>query len=106
MYTLCNVASGNELHKEAVMHLLFPKMGDKNLYFMINFLQSNDSRLRLATVWTIVNLTCPSSPGAFSRLENMRNSGIVFQIKIMMNDPCVVVKVIVLISLEFVSFFG
>ncbi|XVF69636.1 hypothetical protein PTKIN_Ptkin11bG0097600 [Pterospermum kingtungense] len=92
MYTLCNVASGNELHKEAIMHLLFPQMGDKNPSFIINFLQSNDSQLRMATVWTIVNLTCTSSPGAFVRLEKMRNVGIVSQIKNMVNDPCVDVK--------------
>ncbi|XP_021279429.1 armadillo repeat-containing protein 8 isoform X2 [Herrania umbratica] len=92
MYALCNVASGNEFHKEAVMHQLFPQMVDKNESFMINFLQSNDSQLRTATVWTIVNLTCPSSPGAFGRLVKLRNAGIVSQIKHMVNDPCVDVK--------------
>ncbi|XP_017983156.1 PREDICTED: armadillo repeat-containing protein 8 isoform X3 [Theobroma cacao] len=92
MYALCNVASGNEFHKEAVMHQLFPQMVDKNQSFMINFLQSNDSQLRTATVWTIVNLTCRSSPGAFGRLVKLRNAGIVSQIKNMVNDPCVDVK--------------
>ncbi|XWS73548.1 hypothetical protein CRYUN_Cryun02cG0139000 [Craigia yunnanensis] len=92
MYALCNVASGNEFHKEAVMHQLFALMGDKNQSFMIKFLQSNDSQLRMATVWTIVNLTCPSSPGASGRLEKLHNAGIVSQIKTMVNDPCVDVK--------------
>ncbi|XVE60003.1 hypothetical protein DITRI_Ditri05aG0091800 [Diplodiscus trichospermus] len=92
MYALCNVASGNEFHKEAVMNQLFPLMGDMNQSFMIKFLQSNDSQLRTATVWTIVNLTCPSSPGASGRLEKLRNAGIVSQIKNMVNDPCVDVK--------------
>ncbi|TYI10380.1 hypothetical protein ES332_A09G137900v1 [Gossypium tomentosum] len=92
MYALCNVASGNEFHKEAVMQLLFTQMGDKNQSFVIKFLQSNDSRLCTATVWTIVNLTCPSSPGAPGRLEKLRNAGIVSQIKNMVNDPCVDVK--------------
>ncbi|XP_021279430.1 armadillo repeat-containing protein 8 isoform X3 [Herrania umbratica] len=106
MYALCNVASGNEFHKEAVMHQLFPQMVDKNESFMINFLQSNDSQLRTATVWTIVNLTCPSSPGAFGRLVKLRNAGIVSQIKHMVNDPCVDVKVIKFIFWSFVfSFF-
>ncbi|TYJ18448.1 hypothetical protein E1A91_A09G124000v1 [Gossypium mustelinum] len=92
MYALCNVASGNEFHKEAVMQLLFTQMGDKNQSFVIKFLQSNDSRLCTATVWTIVNLTCPSTPGAPGRLEKLRNAGIVSQIKNMVNDPCVDVK--------------
>ncbi|PPD87071.1 hypothetical protein GOBAR_DD16015 [Gossypium barbadense] len=107
MYALCNVASGNEFHREAVMQLLFTQMGDKNQSFVVKFLQSNDSQLRTATVWTIVNLTCPSSPatvwtivnltcpsspGAPGRLEKLRNAGIVSQIKNMVNDPCVDVK--------------
>ncbi|KAG4129940.1 hypothetical protein ERO13_D09G111100v2 [Gossypium hirsutum] len=92
MYALCNVASGNEFHREAVMQLLFTQMGDKNQSFVVKFLQSNDSQLRTATVWTIVNLTCPSSPGAPCRLEKLRNAGIVSQIKNMVNDPCVDVK--------------
>ncbi|GMI97438.1 hypothetical protein like AT1G51350 [Hibiscus trionum] len=92
MYALCNVASGNEFHKEAVIQQLFTQMGDKNQSFVIKFLQSNDSQLRTATVWTIVNLTCPSSPGAPGRLEKLRNAGIISQIKNMVNDPCVDVK--------------
>ncbi|XP_022729521.1 armadillo repeat-containing protein 8-like isoform X1 [Durio zibethinus] len=92
MYALCNVASGNEFHKEAVMHQLFPQTGDKNQSYMIKFLLSNDSQLRTATVWTIVNLTCPSSPGASGRLEKLRNAGIVSQLKNMVNDSCVDVK--------------
>ncbi|XWS52526.1 hypothetical protein CRYUN_Cryun11dG0078300 [Craigia yunnanensis] len=75
MYSLCNVVSGNEFHKEAVMHQLFSQMGDKNQSFMIKVLQSNDSQLRKATVWTVVNLTCPSSPGAFGRFENCATLG-------------------------------
>ncbi|XP_022754249.1 armadillo repeat-containing protein 8-like [Durio zibethinus] len=92
MYALCNVASGNEFHKEAVMHQLFPLMDDKNQSFMMKFLQSNDSQLRAATVWAILNLTCPLSPGASGRLEKLRNAGIFSQMKNMVNDPCVDVK--------------
>ncbi|KAE8682947.1 F11M15.21 protein isoform 3 [Hibiscus syriacus] len=92
MYALCNVASGNEFHKEAVIQQLFTRMGDKNQYFVIKFLQSDDSQLRTATIWTIVNLTCPSSPGAPGRLDKLCNAGITSQIKNMVNDPCVDVK--------------
>ncbi|MBA0713149.1 hypothetical protein Golax_012193 [Gossypium laxum] len=106
MYALCNVASGNEFHREAVMQLLFTQMGDKNQSFVVKFLQSNDSQLRTATVWTIVNLTCPSSPGAPCRLEKLRNAGIVSQIKNMVNDPCVDVKLRVRTVLEQSMAFG
>ncbi|KAK8601907.1 hypothetical protein V6N13_058423 [Hibiscus sabdariffa] len=92
MYALCNVASGNEFHKEAVIQQLFTQMDDKNQSFVIKFLQSNDSQLRIATVWTIVNLTCPSSHGAPGRLEKLHNAGITSQLKNMVNDPCVDVK--------------
>ncbi|XVF29600.1 hypothetical protein REPUB_Repub15cG0136000 [Reevesia pubescens] len=106
MYALCNAASGNEFHKEAVMHQLFPQMGDKNQSFMIKFLQSNDNQLRTATVWTILNLTCPSSPGSSGRLEKLRDAGIVSQIKNMVNDPCVDVKLRVRTVLERSMAFG
>ncbi|KAH1090618.1 hypothetical protein J1N35_017875 [Gossypium stocksii] len=106
MYALCNVASGNEFHKEAVMQLLFTQMGDKHQSFVIKFLQSNDSQLCTATVWTIVNLTCPSSPGAPGRLEKLRNAGIVSQIKNMVNDPCVDVKVTIFFIFQICFLFA
>ncbi|KAE8728368.1 F11M15.21 protein isoform 3 [Hibiscus syriacus] len=106
MYALCNVASGNEFHKEAVIQQLFTQMGNKNQSFVIKFLQSKDSQLRTATIWTIVNLTCPSSPGAPGRLEKLSNAGITSQIKNMVNDPCVDVKLRVRTVLEQSMAFG
>ncbi|XP_021682977.2 uncharacterized protein LOC110666697 isoform X1 [Hevea brasiliensis] len=93
MYVLGNVASGNEFHKEAVMQQLLPQVDNENQSFIIKFLQSNDSRLRTAAVWAIVNLTFPSSPGAFRRLIKLRSLGIVPEIRNMVNDPCLDVKV-------------
>ncbi|PON89170.1 Coatomer beta subunit [Trema orientale] len=92
MYLLCNVASGNEFHKEAVMHQLVPQAENGTQSFMIKFLQSSDSQLRTAAVWTIINLTFPSVPGAFGRLVKLRNAGIISQVKTMVNDPCLEVK--------------
>ncbi|PON59058.1 Beta-catenin [Parasponia andersonii] len=92
MYLLCNVASGNEFHKEAVMHQLVPQAENGTQSFMIKFLQSSDSQLRTAAVWTIINLTFPSVPGAFGRLVKLRNTGIISQVKSMVNDPCLEVK--------------
>lgn len=98
MYVLCNIASGNEFHKEAVMHQLLPQVNDGARSFILKFLQSSDSRLRTAAIWAIINLTFPSSPGASSRVVKLRNAGIVSQIKTMVNDPCVDVKVVYSIS--------
>ncbi|KAF2287379.1 hypothetical protein GH714_039783 [Hevea brasiliensis] len=92
MYVLCNLASGNEFHKEAVMQQLLSQVDNETQSFIIKFLQSNDSRLRTAAVWAIVNLTFPSSPGAFCRLVKLRSAGIVPQIRNMVNDPCLDVK--------------
>ena len=98
MYVLSNIASGNEFHKEAVLHQLLLQVNNGTQAFILKFLQSNDSQLRTAAIWTIINLTFPSSPGASSRVVKLRNAGIVSQIKTMVNDPCVDVKVINLLS--------
>ncbi|CAL5419319.1 unnamed protein product [Camellia sinensis] len=94
MYVLSNVAFGNEFHKEAVMDQLFPQIGDNIQSIMIKLLQSNDSRLRTACVWTVLNLTFPSSPAAHSRVAKLQNACITSQLKDMVNDPCLDVKVV------------
>ena len=91
---LSNVATGNEFHKEAVMHQLFSHGGNDTQPVIINFLQSNDSRLRTAAVWTVLNLTFSGSIGAPDRFVKLRNAGIFSQIKNMVNDPCLDVKVV------------
>ncbi|XP_059431203.1 uncharacterized protein LOC132164674 [Corylus avellana] len=92
MYVLGNIASGNEFHKEAVMHQLLPQVNDGDRSFILKFLQNNDSQLRTAAIWTIINLTFPSSPGASSRVVKLRNADIVSQLKTMAKDPCVDVQ--------------
>ena len=100
MYALGNVASGNEFHKEAVMHQLLPQIGDTTQLIIIKHLQNNDSRLRTAAVWALVNLTFPSSPGAHGRVVKLRNAGITSQLKNMVNDPCLDVKVVTNLSIR------
>ncbi|KAG5238408.1 armadillo repeat-containing protein [Salix suchowensis] len=92
MYLLGNVASGDELHKEAVLQQLLAQADNGAQSFVIKFLQSSDSRLRTAAVWVIVNLTFPSCPGAFGRLVQLKNAGIISQIRNMVNDSCLDVK--------------
>lgn len=92
MYVFTNVASGNEVHKEAIMQELFPPLANECESIMSKFLHSDDSRLRTAAVWALVNLTFPSSSGAFGRVMKLRNAGIVSQLKNMVNDPCLDVK--------------
>lgn len=92
MYVLANVATGNEFHKEAVLQQLLPSAVSNDQSILIKLLQSSDDRLRTATVWTVVNLTFPSSPGAYGRLVKLRNAGVYSQIKNMANDSCLDVK--------------
>ncbi|KAL3529880.1 hypothetical protein ACH5RR_009202 [Cinchona calisaya] len=106
MYVLTNVASGNELHKEAVMNLLFPTPPGGPQSIIFKFLQSNDSRLRTSAAWTLVNLTLPSSSGAFSRVSKLRKVGIVSQLKNIINDPCLDVKLRARTALGQVMTFG
>ena len=93
MFVLCNVSSGNEFHKEAVMHQLMTPADPDTLSIVVKFLQNSDSQLRVAAVWALVNLTSPSSPGAFARVVRLRNAGVVQQLKTMVTDPCLDVKV-------------
>ncbi|KAI4306680.1 hypothetical protein L6164_029936 [Bauhinia variegata] len=53
MYVFCNIASGNEFHKEAVMQRLFPQYS-----VIMKLLQSNDNHLRTAAAWVIVKNIC------------------------------------------------
>lgn len=100
MYVLGNVATGKESHKEAVMDQLLLLAENKAQSCIIKFLQSNDSRLRTAAVWAVLNLTCSSSPGSSGRLVKLHDAGVVSHVKNMVNDPCLDVKVIYFSSLS------
>ncbi|XP_058072543.1 uncharacterized protein LOC131221334 [Magnolia sinica] len=107
MYVLSNVATGNEFHKEAVMHhLLPPQAGGCAPSVILRFLQDNDSQLRTAAIWCIVNLTYPDSLSASDRVMRLRSAGVVSQIKHMVNDPCLDVKFRVRTALEQCMTFG
>ncbi|PWA75371.1 Armadillo [Artemisia annua] len=107
MYVLCNVASGKEFHKEAVMHQLLPQPNnDGTQSIMVTMLQSDTAQLRTAAVWTIVNLTIPTGAGALARVVKLRNAGIVSQLKNMVNDPCLDVKLRVKTALGQSMTFG
>lgn len=91
MYLPGNVASGNEFHKETVMQQLLVWADNRAQSFMIKFLQSSDSRLRTAAVWVKVNLTFPCR-GAFGQLVQLKNAGMVSQIRNWVNGSCLDVK--------------
>ncbi|GAB4856038.1 hypothetical protein Ancab_024677 [Ancistrocladus abbreviatus] len=91
-YALSNVATGNELHKEVVLQQLLPSPSSNDHCALLKFLQSSNSRVRTAAVWSLINLTFPSSPGAYARLVKLHNAGIYSQIKLMVNDPRVDVE--------------
>ncbi|KAL9253965.1 Armadillo repeat-containing protein [Drosera capensis] len=93
MYAFSNVATGKELHKEAVLHQLISSY-DCGQSILFKFLQNNNNQLRTAAVWSVINLTHPSSPGASSRVARLRNAGIYSQLKQMLQDPCLDVKLL------------
>ncbi|CAL1391109.1 unnamed protein product [Linum trigynum] len=105
IYVLGNIACGNEIHKEAVTCLLFPLAGRGPEPFFVNFLLSSDSRLRLATIWVLINLTLPS-PGALKRQERLQNEGVLSIVRSMVNDPCLDVKIRVRTLLTQTEHFG
>ncbi|KAL0371110.1 UNVERIFIED_CONTAM: hypothetical protein Sangu_0429100 [Sesamum angustifolium] len=106
MYALSNVASGNELHKEAVMNQLLPQAGNDAEKTLVKFLQSTDSQLRTATLWALINLTFPGSPGTCRRITELRNAGIITQLKNMVNDHCLDVKLRARMALGQLMIFG
>ncbi|KAL0419570.1 UNVERIFIED_CONTAM: hypothetical protein Sradi_1370500 [Sesamum radiatum] len=106
MYALSNVASGNELHKEAVMNQLLPQAGNDAEKTLVKFLQSTDSQLRTATLWALINLTFPGSPGTCRRVTELRNAGIITQLKNMVNDHCLDVKLRARMALGQLMIFG
>ncbi|XP_068643588.1 uncharacterized protein [Aristolochia californica] len=106
MYVFSNIAAGSELHKEALMtHIIPPESSGGNLPIITSHLRSSDSRLRTASVWCIVNLTYPEGTGASDRIARLRNTGIIAQIKSMVNDPCLDVKFRVRTALEHCTTF-
>lgn len=101
LFLLANIAAGNEFHKEAVLNGLLrsPAIGIIPS-FIIKFLQSKDSLLRVASLWCIVNLTYRESLCSSTRVARLRDAGIISQIKTMVNDPCLDCKLRVRMVLE------
>ncbi|KAF9593258.1 hypothetical protein IFM89_021014 [Coptis chinensis] len=95
MYVFSNISTGSELHKEAVMHQLLPEADGGAQSVIMKFLQCSDNQLRVATIWCVVNLTYPGSPGSSARVTRLRDYGIISQVKSMVNDPCLDAKVVI-----------
>uniref|UniRef100_A0A0D9XUL3 Uncharacterized protein n=1 Tax=Leersia perrieri TaxID=77586 RepID=A0A0D9XUL3_9ORYZ len=94
MFVLANVAAGGELNKEAVMNVLVPRRADHiKSSFVLNFLQSKDKQLRVATLWCILNLIYPKCEASSVRVVRLQNTGLISQVKGMINDPCLDCKV-------------
>ncbi|XP_037430189.1 armadillo repeat-containing protein 8-like [Triticum dicoccoides] len=101
MLVLANMAAGNELNKEAVMDVTVPHRADRiKPSFVVNFLQSKDKQLRVATLWCILNLIYPNSDSSSTRVAQLQNAGVISQVKNMINDPCLDCKLRVRMVLE------
>jgi hypothetical protein len=94
MLVLTNMAAaGDELSKDAVMGVIAPHRADRKPSFVVNFLQSKDKQLRIATLWCILNLAYPKSDASSTRVGRLQNAGVISQVKSMINDPCFDCKV-------------
>lgn len=101
MLVLANMAAGDELNKEAVMDVTVPHRADRiKPSFVVNFLQSKDKQLRVATLWCILNLIYPDSDSSSTRVARLQNAGVISQVKNMINDPCLDCKLRVRMVLE------
>lgn len=92
LYVLCNVAAGNEFHKDEVMHFVVASLQEACIP-LNRFLQDmNNSQLRVAAVWCIMNLSYPDSPGVLYRIDRLINAGFLLHLQNMTDDPCLDVK--------------
>lgn len=87
MLLLCNIAAGDESHKETVLSYLIPLKSDSYVSLITRFMQSKDKFLRTATVWCILNLTDPAGANYSDRVGRLQDGGILSQIRTMVNDP-------------------
>jgi hypothetical protein len=95
MLVLTNMAAGDELSKEAVMDVIVPHRSDRiKPSFVVNFLQSKDKQLRVASLWCILNLAYPKSDASSTRVARLQNAGVISQVKSMRNDTCLDCKVL------------
>jgi armadillo repeat-containing protein 8 len=97
MFFLANIAAENDSHKDAVMDCIFPASLDLGIStpassFLVKFLQSKERLLRLSTLWCLVNLVYPNYKNSL-RVSALHSAGIIYQLKTMVNDPCLDCKV-------------
>ena len=92
-----NVASGSEVHKDAVMTTILTSQATNNGSWLTRFLQDmSNPQLRVMAVWCIINLLYSVGDGVSLRVDRLREAGVEFQLQKMVDDPCLDVKVITL----------
>ena len=91
----CKHCGWKWIEKEAVMNVLLPHRVDHiKPSFVVNFLQSKDKQLRVATLWCLLNLIYPKCETSSGRVIRLQNAGVILQVKSMINDPCLDCKVL------------
>lgn len=99
-----NVACGSEVHKEAVLaSVLRSRSGNKSSW-LICFLQDmSNPQLRVVAVVCIINLLDPAGGDISSRVMRLREAGVEAQLRKMVDDSCLDVKVRILFSFSLVK---
>jgi len=69
LYTVCNIATGAEVHKAMLME---PSGAAAKI---VQHISHSWAEVRLAAVWCIINLTWPQDPGAEARVRALQALG-------------------------------
>lgn len=98
-----NLACGSEVHKESVLASILRSQSANDTSWLSHFLQdTSNPQLRVVAVVCINNLLDPAGDGISSRMVRLREAGVETQLRKMVDDTCLDVKVMFLFILFFI----
>lgn len=86
LYTLVNIATGSLRHKAALMSHPVILEGMLRCMFHLN------PKVRVASIWIIINLTWVDDPGSSKRIELLKQRKFDVELLTLLNDPSLDVK--------------
>jgi hypothetical protein len=85
IYVVCNMATGSETHKNAIMGSSVPQ-------HLLHFMEHKSSPIRVAAVWCTINLGWAEGSGVQPRVARLRELGFDRKLEDMREDPDVDVR--------------
>nr|XP_024385227.1 armadillo repeat-containing protein 8-like isoform X2 [Physcomitrium patens] len=93
LYVMNNLACGSEVHKESVLASILRSQSANDTSWLSHFLQdTSNPQLRVVAVVCINNLLDPAGDGISSRMVRLREAGVETQLRKMVDDTCLDVK--------------